>query len=91
MKPESRQLVTDETFEDIMEEFAKHINKVLERKGRFGFISMTDIYGKLSEEVYETLKAMHEKNKDEFSYELFDVAVVALWGAMSLRQREVNK
>lgn len=78
----SREQVTKEQINDTLKDFKKHFEKVIRRKGLGAFSSKHEIMGVFEEERYEVIKALHEKDTDEnFIHELFDVAVVCIFGA----------
>jgi hypothetical protein len=78
-------------IDEVFNEFYGQFHYKLETKGKKPFNSILETYGKLSEEHYETLIALHKKDKKEFESELMDVAITAIFGIMSLRQQAEEK
>lgn len=56
----------------------------LKQKGNGSYASTHEIYGMLAEEVKEVLDELQANNNVEFAKELLDVAVVAIWGYISV-------
>lgn len=83
--------VTNEEINEVLRIFKTHYETQIRRKGRGAFNSRHEIYGALSEEVYEVLRELHANRSDQdFMYELLDVAVVCLFGAATIASGPVD-
>lgn len=86
-----RENVTSEEINKILKIFKEHYEEQVRRKGSGAFASRHEIYGVLSEEVFEVLQNLHgDSTNDDFIYELLDVAVVCLFGAASIASGKVD-
>lgn len=83
--------VTPEQIEATLLVLRAKIEKALKKHGRFPFYSPKEIYGKLMEETYETLREIHAKNNEKFYDELLDVAIVAIFGYSGKNNTEKAK
>ncbi len=83
--------ISDDIQQSTIESLIKSLERAKKRKGTFSFNSIWEIFGKLQEEVYEVLREIHKKDKEIICEELMDVAVVAIWGIMSIRANEEKK
>jgi NTP pyrophosphatase (non-canonical NTP hydrolase) len=83
--------IPKETQYKVLMEFNEFLEHKIKKKGENSFNSLPEIAGKLLEEFNEVAEELHRKDKDNFKQELFDVAVVALWGAMSVESWKDRK
>lgn len=72
--------VTQKQVDETLDLLRSKVEVALKKHGRFPFFSTKEIYGKLMEESYETLRELHAKDKEKFYEELLDVAIVAVFG-----------
>ena len=71
-------------FDPIFNNLETKILKAMERHGTGTFASQWEILGGLTEEYHEVREAIHSKNLESVENELYDVAVVALVGLITL-------
>jgi len=64
--------------------------KALNKQGTGGFISRHEILGALTEEFKEVVDAVHCKSLDKVAVELFDVAVVCVFGAACIIEGKIE-
>ncbi len=76
-------VITDEQIKKCINEFLSKFYDKIKKKGSKSFNSTNEIYGKIAEEVHETLLELHARNQLAFEDELLDVAITALFGYMS--------
>jgi hypothetical protein len=82
MEINMREQVTKEQINDTLNDFKKHFEGVIKRKGLGTFASKHEIMGLFEEERREVMKSLQENDPDvDFINELFDVAVVCIFGA----------
>jgi hypothetical protein len=77
--------IPDKDIKKGFNDFIDRFNLKLKQKGNKSFYSTTHIYGKLSEEMLETLVELHDRNLPNFQMELLDVAITAIFGYMSTK------
>jgi hypothetical protein len=80
----TRKEITKEDIEKTFIALKDRFNKKIEKKGNLGFVSAWEVYGKLSEEIKETLDELHNKDEDKFKIELMDVVITSILGILSL-------
>jgi hypothetical protein len=61
--------------------------RVVAKKGTGCFISRHEVLGSLTEEYNEFVEAIHSKNNVSIMDELTDVAIVSIFGLISLEKR----
>jgi hypothetical protein len=60
------------------------------RKGTYAFASTHEVLGALEEEHHELIDAIKSNDTDHVCDELFDIAVVCVWGILSLQKQETD-
>lgn len=79
-------LVADQDLVNaVISDLAMHLIEKMDEKGLECFSSTHEAYGKIEEERYEALQAMHQNQDEQFEAELLDIAIAALWGVVSYR------
>jgi NTP pyrophosphatase (non-canonical NTP hydrolase) len=68
-----------ETFKDFERRFDEAVNKCNKQ-----VVSAHEAYGFVAEEVKELLDAIHQNDSNATYAELMDVAIAALWSAISM-------
>lgn len=64
------------------------LQKRLKQHGHAPLASIHEILGIMDEEHYELLMAVHQNDNDQVVEELVDIAVGALFGIASLKQKQ---
>ncbi len=83
-----RPKMSPEEIKNGIDEFLEHYGKIFKKKSDKSYASMHEIYGSLSEEKFEILMAMHDKDKEQFKRELLDLAVACIFGFTCLSHEE---
>ncbi len=83
-----RDTLSKQQVDATFNKFKAFFYEKVEKKGYKAFVGTHEVYGFLAEEVEEALHAMWHNEKEEFNQELFDIAMVCLFGYMSLK---INK
>jgi hypothetical protein len=76
--------ISKKEIEEIIILFQFRLGEIISKKGDLSFNSPHEIRGALDEEVAEHLDALRADNLDDQVDELFDIAVVSIWGIISI-------
>lgn len=79
-----RHKVTKDTIEQVVETFKNKLQEQFNKKGKDCFASSHEILGVITEEYYELIEAIKKGDGDDIRNELYDVAISALFGLMSI-------
>ena len=80
----TRETINPLEIEEALAIIKHHFYQKLKEKGDGAFASTHEIIGLLDEEFNELRDACHDNNIDDFSEELIDVAIVAIFGYASI-------
>ena len=80
-----RKLITNDGITDsVMKDIRDALEMRLEEKGYHTYASIHEISGIMDEEVDEMKEAIHDNDQQNLRKELVDIAVVAIWGMVSI-------
>ena len=85
-----RYQATDKEIQWIIHCLTLELNRRLEEKGKGIFVSLHEILGVIDEEHDEFKDAVHDNTHGEAYKELLDIAVGAVFGALSIRSGEMD-
>jgi NTP pyrophosphatase (non-canonical NTP hydrolase) len=72
---------------NVLDQFKNKLGERLTDKGRKTWHSPHEALGKVTEEYFELIEAIHLNNKGETIEELFDVMIASFWGIVSIITR----
>jgi NTP pyrophosphatase (non-canonical NTP hydrolase) len=84
MPKPTRPKVDPKCLQAVYDLLDQRLKKKMEKHKGDSYASRAEIYGLLSEEVYELLKAMHENDGKNFKDELLDIALICVFGHASI-------
>ena len=80
-----RKLITNDGITDsVMKDIRDELEMRLEEKFYHTYASIHEISGIMDEEVDEMKEAIHDNDQQNLRKELVDIAVVAIWGMVSI-------
>lgn len=82
--PPGRAIVTKGTVCSALRKLARKVEAEVAKKGRGAFMTSAEIVGAVTEEYDEMKEAVHAKNRQATREELYDVAIAAMWGVVSM-------
>ena len=85
-----RTKITQKAINITVKEFKKQLLAALKKNGDGSFSSTHEILGKLSEEFNEVEQEVHKNNKLNLKSELYNVAVVTVFGAACINSETLD-
>jgi len=79
-------------IEKVLIQLGKRIKYLISegQKGGRHFANPHETLGKLAEEYQELLEAIHKNNSSETVAELYDIAIISVWGIISANKEKIE-